>query len=107
MPEVPALKPLVFRKRFRALYNVMRHCLNPQSVSCGIDGLLHDRASTPTPSGLIPYYHGITSREVGTLQFLRHEIVEPAAALVVGVTLQRHAFLIMEIPKRSVFRHAL
>lgn len=56
---------------------------------------------------LVAHYHGITSREVGTLQFLRHEIVEPAAALIVSVTFKRHAFLIMEIPERSVFRHAL
>lgn len=63
-------------------------------------------AEVPAMKPLVADYHGITSREVGTLQFLRHEIVEPAAALVVSVTLERHAFLIMEIPKRPVFRHA-
>ena len=56
---------------------------------------------------LVADYHGITSREVGTLQFLRHEIVEPAAALVVSVTLERHALLIVEIPKWPVFCDAL
>ena len=64
-------------------------------------------AEVPALKPLVADYHGITSREVGTLQFLRHEIIEPAAALIVSVTFQRHAFLIMEIPKRSVFRHAL
>ena len=61
----------------------------------------------PALKPLVAHYHGITSREVGTLQFLRHEIVEPATALIVSVTFKRHPFLIMEIPERSVFRHAL
>ena len=56
---------------------------------------------------LVALNHRITSREVGTLQLLRHEIVEPAAALVVGVALERHALLIVEIPKRPVFCDAL
>ena len=64
-------------------------------------------AEVPALKPLVADYHGITSREVGTLQFLRHEIVKPAAALVVCIAFKRHAFLIMEIPERSVFRHAL
>ena len=64
-------------------------------------------SEVPALKPLVADYHGITSREVGTLQLLRHEIVESAAAFIVSVTLQRHAFLIMEIPERSVFRHAL
>ena len=56
---------------------------------------------------LVADYHGITSREVGTLQFLRHEIVKPAAALVVCIAFKRHALLIVEIPKRPVFCDAL
>ena len=61
----------------------------------------------PALKPLVADYHGITSREVGTLQFLRHEIIEPATALIVSVTFKRHAFLIMEIPERPVFRNAL
>ena len=61
----------------------------------------------PALKPLVAHYHGITSREVGSLQFLRHEIVEPAAALVVCIAFKRHAFLIVQIPERSVFRHAL
>lgn len=64
-------------------------------------------AEVPAMKPLVADYHGITSREVGTLQFLRHEIVEPATALIVSVTFKRHAFLIMEIPKRPVFCDAL
>lgn len=64
-------------------------------------------AEVPALKPLVADYHGITSREVGTLQFLRHEIIEPAAALVVGVALERHALLIVEIPKRPVFCNAL